>query len=1147
MLESTGKIYVKIVHFIFNCQVSHNLCSIQILLVEDDATVRKITAAAQWLLECLAQVGAATDMPSLLNTFQVYSKAMLLLHRLVVERVQDLRDCRKQELVKGSMETLRRCISMLHTAMYATIKHPSSEEAQDAKKYILHHVDTTVNNIIIMLKTNCEYVSMDSSGYYTERRTRLLRLLSNPEYTLPKDSIFDIVLRDLVFHSMAVANSSRTVIRSFVTANCKLVLQLWSEISQQIKSPLDKQKAKEHQENLRVSLIKQIHKLDDAVVTASLYQIMDTFIITSGPLEQLVNTAHYMSADEPDGDLELDPLQPLSEAFIAHADRVAAVASFIAALANNKKSLESVENSRTCLMHLKDGVAPLLLELRGNSVQYQGALHKLINLQQKWAEEKEQQLNAFGNVINVKDFIRLAIQEMKSDLDKCLEAHRERDCHLFERHMSCLIGRMSQVIQFVRRHVDKNDDPIYRNGLLVLVKQAEGSVAEVAGCTFNTVLAEGEFSLLTDRVSVAIQNFEVLCDGLDGLQHPHLLSPLREKARHSAVCPPVPATAEPQKSTKNQAESEDIVLGEETVELINDLSCKEKPEPVTMLQAENVEVRKPMFMVESKPLPAQQNIDLLPLLCEVVCMTKGKDIEALNSACAGVVELSSCYIKAAKEAVSVVDEANNHEMESLRSELVALTPLLVQSAQEQAMSSGKRTDIVFRHSSQFSDLIKNTRKILLPVTGMWYHAIQAIILSHTPNLVDSCIKELSEVMCLCADTVQLAISTDIKVTGEGNESISSILNKLQKAQTNTKNLTDLLSSKQTQPDELDGLCILWALSIQVLMNSLDKVLGIGTTHGREQLQSRHQMTPKKWLAAMSENSLRIQEAARLSSLNCRDSYQVKLLKELQDGVKTLTEVYLKTAEDLGTVSRSGVLMLARTELLQRQLQVKMRALSCALSKVNEEYAKSLKNIVTLACSVIREDPIETENARTQFEAIAELLLENIKTATQSVQDCFNFIRDPRERASLRFINDHLLFQMSEIVSRARLMVETHTIFETFSLDIQTQCWSAKAHYLVAELFKVDGILQATKEQIKLGLQGKVPSGVLETDGTDISSTPKETTPHRHVILQRANPVNIFHVNKQEPKKVMNSNELSEFSICASCKNGLFVYFTGAVV
>lgn len=161
---------------------------------------------------------------------------------------------------------------------------------------------------------------------------------------------------------------------------------------------------------------------------------------------------------------------------------------------------------------------------------------------------------------------------------------------------------------------------------------------------------------------------------------------------------------------------------------------------------------------------------------------------------------------------------------------------------------------------------KIAHKILLPVVGMWYHALYSMFQNYVPNILESITQELSKVMCLCADAVQLVTSANIKVMGDCHESVMSLQSKLQKAQTNTKNLTDVV-----------------------------------TTDGKGHIIT-HQMIPKKWLSVMSENSLRIQEAARLSSLNCQYSYKVKRLGELQEDVKTLTDSYLQAAEEVGTMS-----------------------------------------------------------------------------------------------------------------------------------------------------------------------------------------------------------------------------------------------------
>ncbi|ROI46697.1 Catenin alpha-2 [Anabarilius grahami] len=1096
---------------------------VKILLVEDDATIRKITAATDWLLQCLSQVGAAANISSLLKAFQVYSKAMLLLHNLVVERIQELRDGKQQEHLRASLETLKKCVSMLHTAMYTTIKHPHSEEAQGAKQYILNQVDSTVNDIITTLKSNCEPSATGSCGYYTEIQNKILRLLSDPASV--KDGGFDVMLRDLVFYSMAVANTSLRDIQFEVAAHSKQVLQHWSEMSQQMKCCDDQQLAKSC-----ASLLEQIHKLEDAVVKATQLQVMNIFVTSSTPLEHLVHTVNYSFQDgQDDNELDVETLRVQLESFRAHADKISEVAGFISALAFNEKSLEGVENSRGCIMRLKQAIAALVQNFEEDKVRSSEALEKLKEMHQRWSEEMEQLLHACSSIINVKDFVCLALHEMESSFKGCIEAHKDEDAQFLTKQASLLIGHMSLVIQLVKRHVSKSDNPIYRNGLLVLIKQAEGSAAEVTSCVTDlysqTSLSNEAFSLFSTSVSAALKHFEILREGLDGLQHPHLLSPLREGARQSAgTVPCATPISEHERSTADSDKTESSVRSSTSEEIPCQLEDGLENQAVQTIMAHDVPITEEAWIapvVESKAVVQLHNLELLPLLCEVVCMTKGKDVEALNMACTGVLGLSNSYAQATREATSVIDTADNEEMESLRSKLVSLTPLLVQTAQETAMSSARGTDSIYKHSTQFSDLIKNARKILLPVTGMWYHAVYSMFQNYVPNMLESITQELTEVMCLCADAVQLVTSADIKLIGGCHESIGSLQSKLQKAQTNTKNLTDIVGSRPTRTDELDGLCMLWALSVQVLLNSLDKMLGTATTDGKGHLIT-HQMTPKKWLAVMSENSLRIQEAARLSSLNCRDSYKLKLLGELQEDVKTLTDSYLQAAEGVSTVSLSSVLILAKSELLQRQLQIKMKALSCLLSKINQDYQTAIQNTIALACSVQAKDSdMETEDKLAQFESAAELLMQNVKSATESIQDCFNYIRDPKERSNLRFINDHLTFQMSDIVSRARLIAETQSLGDTLTLDIQSQCWPAKAHYLVEELSKVDGILVLTKEQIMCALQGKESSGFVISQ-TPISFTQKTTllpisTSTQGPIKSKPS-TGVLDVSNQEPNK-----------------------------
>lgn len=159
--------------------------------MDDDAAIRRVTAAADGVLQCLAELGSSSDIQSLLEYFQVFSQALLLLTRLTVDRANSLQDSDQAEQLLDSLETLRRCISMLHTAMCTTIKHPTNEQALQAKTFILDKIQNTVKDIVITLKNESCGRLPGPCGYYTGRRDALLQLLSCSSISAIRDSSFD--------------------------------------------------------------------------------------------------------------------------------------------------------------------------------------------------------------------------------------------------------------------------------------------------------------------------------------------------------------------------------------------------------------------------------------------------------------------------------------------------------------------------------------------------------------------------------------------------------------------------------------------------------------------------------------------------------------------------------------------------------------------------------------------------------------------------------------------------------------------------------------------------------------------------------------------------------------------------------------------
>ncbi|XP_037637329.1 uncharacterized protein LOC119495166 [Sebastes umbrosus] len=1036
---------------------------VKVLLVDDDAAVRRVVSAADGVLERLSELGAASDIKSLLKSFQVFSEALLLLNSLTAERANALQDPRQTKQLLDSLETLRRCISMLHTATCTTIKHPTSEQAQAAKRYILDKVQSTVSDIVMTLKSERHVGSLGACGYYTGRRNSLLQLLASSSSI--GGSGFDSVVRDLVFHCMVVANSSRRELQQQVVCHCRHILQFWSDIRRILKTSED-----QSIEKMCTLLAQQIQMLDETLMSAVLYQVLDTFLTASSTVEELFSVTRQILVAHSSTEMDLSSIQPLVEDFISSTDEIIQVANFTSAVAVDAKSLENVENSRVCLARLRARIAPLSLELADNSMQTVQKLHEVC---QQWEEETGQLQDALSDVMDVREFTSIAIDEVVDDRRGCDAAYREQSYKLFNEHAANLICHMKLAVHSVRRHLDRSDDPIYRNGLLVLLKQVQSSRTKVGESVRDMLLGSSlnveVYSAFSDDVAMAIQHLKVLRKGLDGQQHPHLLSPLREGARQPEIMSRVPVKDTCELMIRgspvlevmerdSQTEHEEERSDEETIEA----------EPTHKYDTGDLYI--PAVSAEPKLIHKPLEFDLLPLLYEVVTVTKGKDVTALNRACTGVLELSNCYAQAAKEALAVVDAVDCQTLESFRAELVSLTPLLVQTAQETAMSSAMSTESVYKHSTQFTDLINNTRKVLLPVAGSWYHSVYAELRGTTAAAVT---QRLNEVMTLCADVVQLLTSSDLTSQSDGQETFGVLHNKLNKAQNNTRYLVEFSTSLQGQVDQLEGLCILWGLSIQVLLNSLDKMLGTSA--------AVNQLNPQKQLSTLSENSLRIQEATRLTSLNCRSAYKSKQLTGHQDELRTLTDAYLRAAEELDLTP--SVMQLAKSEFFQRHLLIKIRVLCGHLSKANKDYDAALRNIVSVAHFAAKHFRENAEDAEQKFDDAAQTLFENVKHGTERVEACLNYVRDPRARSNLRSINDRLSFQISDIISRARLMVETRYICDTLSLEVHIQCWAAKAHYVVEEVRKQDGIHQEAKENIRAGLQGRAPEDVKDVLAT----------------------------------------------------------------
>ena len=159
-----------------------------------------------------------------------------------------------------------------------------------------------------------------SCGFYTEKRDRLLQLLALPAISsssLSSHQGLDSLLRDLVFHCMQVVCGSRRASQKRVVDHCRHVLQLWADQAQLLRTvklpqaPHDEEDKEEEEdeedeeirwqqvESISRALTQQVLQLDAALVTALLYQVLDTFVDAATVCEYLMDAANSVRDREP--------------------------------------------------------------------------------------------------------------------------------------------------------------------------------------------------------------------------------------------------------------------------------------------------------------------------------------------------------------------------------------------------------------------------------------------------------------------------------------------------------------------------------------------------------------------------------------------------------------------------------------------------------------------------------------------------------------------------------------------------------------------------------------------------------------------------------------------------------------------------------
>ncbi|XP_014817854.1 PREDICTED: uncharacterized protein LOC106900339 [Calidris pugnax] len=1035
--------------------------TVKILQIEDAAGTRRIIQAASWLLECLSVLRDAGDMPGLLAAFWTFSEALLLLSNLTAKHLEELGDCPQQKSLAQTLQLLHKCIPLLHAAKHSDLKRSWGQRANLSKDYAFQLMESTIKELTSLLVDNTvRREPWDRSGTFSQHVSRLLALLSSPDPVQLSDSELSAHVEAVVFYCMLLADSSRSDLKLDLVKHCWVLLQLRKSIC----SHVSQEKGWSGQSWGESSLEKELHTmreevetLDQAVLTATLCQILDTFFVGKEPLRQLVEDALSLIGTGcfPAGQGGfLKKLQPLVATFFTHAQQMLRVADFVLARCTKTQTAREIGEWVEYLKRLLASLPPLLTEMSRNTAQMRAA-EQLQSLHHTWAGTTESLLRCFEETVSMCEFLTLSVQEMAKHKEWCEKALESEDPEGLSWHATRLISWARWVVEATTRYVDRATDPIFRNGLLVWVEQLATSILELKAVTApcpERISCLQTRDIFSKVASCLMDSAHHVRDGLDGSNHPEILSPLREQVRSTDASRALelhPSRAGLKNMMDEAALQEDILS---------------HPSP----QADNLHL---------DAIPRKG--DVHPVITALLAATRAHDMAAVNAACAALLELSNSSVEAAKEALPV---AESPQMETLGQyqKMVLLTPCVVSLARETASRRLCCPGRLLQMALTLSEGICKTQECLAAMSGSWYSLSQQVLGFILSADFLSSKQALDETMVGLAGMVQLAEGIASTARSKGNptspdvwESFLQVQAKFSCAQRNNKVLLEKAASFEGScrvgKASLELQCLQWAISMHVLLSSVDQFIGRDVLFLRELRSAmNNELCLRSLLAAVSENSLRLQEAARLSYLSCPEDCGRSEILVLREEIKVLVEALLDASSTLSVSPLSTASLYVRFELLQRDLALRAKALLLHLEKVNTKHLQVIRDVVGPALSSTPQE--DGERRKEAFEEKASRLMANVQWVKTTLQDILESSAQLQSQANLLSIADHLLVLTSDAVGSASQLFNSHQDKAHLHLDSIVWYWSAKAHYLITQLQAVQGIDEHVLQLMRQHLQ-----------------------------------------------------------------------------
>nr|XP_015094283.2 uncharacterized protein LOC107033480 [Vicugna pacos] len=764
-------------------------------------------------------------------------------------------------------------------------------------------------------------------------------------------------------------------------------------------------------------------------------KILDTFTDTQSPLQRLVQAAWATSpvSSPCDGEALPERLQRLLAAFHDQAKQMLSVAHLVLVCCPRRQTGKDIEATMVGLWGLVVRVQQLFSQSpQGSGLDWSPAT--LQALLQEWARASEGLLACFDDVLNIPEFLSVSVQEMTKRLDLFTWTLRSGDSRECSPLVAYLQGRATHIAQVISRYVDQDRDPIFRNGLRVLIQQLEQSslVLGAAAQHCSGGHSSQDSGALLTMARHLIFSAQSIQDGLDGTNHPEILSPLRDQVQRSGMA-------------KRQTSFILPCLQDCTVP---ELKHQRKP---------GLGENDPGTSYPPRDHPSY------PLILDTHPQRGGSPPPATNKPILAVETQSHRGVTSAQFILQEQDAAMNAAQEALAGEgplvservielqeIPSLAPSIIDLARETEHCTTARTDRPLEVTLQLSGRTRDTRQGLVVIAGDWYSLCQQLFCNNPAADLPGNTAVFMELQQNLASMVQLAAKSGPMDLGKKDSDSTGLAEahlqmqgRLEEVETHAKQLLDKvlasggLQAPRSWEESIEDGCLLWSVAVQDLLLCLERLSG---GQGLFLLPLRQavkdQQGLQEGLAQAADVSQRLQEAAKLSCLLCGDEQAKGEISFLCREVHVLTDAVLDVAPILASSPKPSPSLSTRFELLCLELTLHAKALTGHLGSINADYEHALQDALCPKLSAYK-DPqnrpeISLERMVSGIQAVQGIL------AGQESGSCQEDL--PGRQKAL----ESILILTKEVAQRVRVLQEHPEDWLWWE-------WAAKAHHAVAQL------------------------------------------------------------------------------------------------